>query len=200
MRKRIIKIEKHKQAEAQAKAQPPAKKPKREEDSSSKKVSKEASSKSISRGTGGSVSAEFYESTLKGALVQKLLVRWWYAWSWPLPEEIGKPPQGYEKLDGFPGVFVSTRTDSLGTILDLRDKTNCPSLKNMITKPSSELKELCRKAYENQIQQLIEAEGEDVKLVRVLKRELKELMNIDAKKADAEGMRYQNSITKSKAD
>jgi hypothetical protein len=70
----------------------------------------------------------------------------------------------------------------------------------MITKPSSELKELCIKAYENQIQQLIEAEGEDVKLVRVLKRELKELMNIDAKKADAEGMRYQNSITKSKSE
>ena len=54
-------------------------------------------------------STEFYNETDKGKLVQRLLVRWWYAIVWPKPEEIGAPPPGYESLDGFPGVFICTR-------------------------------------------------------------------------------------------
>ena len=67
------------------------------------KSSSSSSSSAASRKT-----AEFYETT-KGDMVQKLLVRWWYAIEWPKPEEIGNPPPGYESLDGFPGVYISTR-------------------------------------------------------------------------------------------
>jgi hypothetical protein len=42
-----------------------------------------------------------------------LLCRWWYAIDWPKIEEIGVPPPGYESLDGFVGVFVSTRVSYL---------------------------------------------------------------------------------------
>lgn len=90
-------------------------------------------------------SGEFYETTTKGCLLQSFLVRWWYAIVWPKPEEIGEPEAGYEPLDGFEGVFVSTRTDSLGKIADLRDKTNCPCMNVYKNKTSAELKELCIK-------------------------------------------------------
>lgn len=54
-------------------------------------------------------SQAFYTETAKGMLVQRLLVRWWYAIEWPKPEEIGQPPVGYESLEGFPGVYISTK-------------------------------------------------------------------------------------------
>ena len=52
-------------------------------------------------------SCKYYEDTKKGQLTQCLLVRWWYAVTWPLDEEVGIPPAGYVPLDGFKGVFVS---------------------------------------------------------------------------------------------
>lgn len=52
---------------------------------------------------------DFYSGTDKGFLLQTLLVRWWYAIEWPDRNAIGNAPAGYEELDGFPGVFVSTR-------------------------------------------------------------------------------------------
>lgn len=80
---------------------------KREEDKNGSKTSN--TSRPISRpgNTNASSSAEFYSSP-KGQLVQNILSRWWYAIEWPRPEHIGKPPPGFETLDGFPGVFVST--------------------------------------------------------------------------------------------
>jgi single-stranded DNA-binding protein len=85
--------------------------------SSAKKVSKSAdgeSSKKSSKASSAAAkkSTEFYTDTDKGNLVQKLLVRWWYAIEWPKPEDIGNPPPGFEPLDGFPGVFISTRVRS----------------------------------------------------------------------------------------
>jgi phage pi2 protein 07 len=53
-------------------------------------------------------SGVIYDESTKGALVQKLLVRWWYAIEWPNPADIDEAPSGYEALHGFPGVFVST--------------------------------------------------------------------------------------------
>lgn len=58
---------------------------------------------------GNSKSSIFYSSTEKGKLVQQFLIRWWYAVEWPSPDDIARPPAGYEPLEGFPGVFVSTR-------------------------------------------------------------------------------------------
>jgi hypothetical protein len=64
------------------------------------------------------VSGQFYE-TQKGFLAQKFLVRWWYAVEWPKAEEIGEPPVGYETLDGFSGVFISTRVSFVSSIITL---------------------------------------------------------------------------------
>jgi hypothetical protein len=149
--------------------------------------------KSSSSSAAASKSAEFYE-TLKGQLVQKLLIRWWYAIEWPKESEIGHPPPGYESLDGFKGVFVSTRTDSLGQILDLRDKTNCPCLSNLVKKPSSELKELAVTAIKNQMTALKAAEGEDCRMLEDLSSELGEIKKIDADKADRQGRQYENAF------
>lgn len=72
--------------------------------------SKRTTTSSSGGGTGSAKrSMAFYEETDKGMLVQRLLVRWWYAIEWPRPEEIGQPPVGYEALEGFPGVFISTK-------------------------------------------------------------------------------------------
>ncbi len=70
---------------------------------------KAAQSQSSSRSNGSNKSAKFYDETKKGFLIQKFLVRWWYAVQWPKPEDIETPPAGYEALDGFTGVFISTR-------------------------------------------------------------------------------------------
>ena len=45
-------------------------------------------------------------------VVQRLLCRWWYAIEWPKLDEIGIPPPGYEALEGYVGVFVSTRVSA----------------------------------------------------------------------------------------
>ncbi|RYY81998.1 hypothetical protein EON63_14270 [archaeon] len=75
----------------------------------------EITSKSKSASSSGSAASlakrttDFYEDTDKGMLVQRLLVRWWYSIEWPIKEEIGTAPEGYESLEGFPGVFISTK-------------------------------------------------------------------------------------------
>ena len=51
----------------------------------------------------------FYE-TDKGALVQKLICRWWYAIEWPSKADLSKPvPPGFEQLDGYPGVYICVK-------------------------------------------------------------------------------------------
>ncbi|KAJ1386344.1 hypothetical protein B484DRAFT_410248 [Ochromonadaceae sp. CCMP2298] len=92
-------------------------------------------------------------------------------------EEIGEPPAGYESLDGFPGVFISTRIDSLGHIIDLRDQSKCPCLRNLSQWSSAEIQSTCIAAYEAQMVALEEAGGggEVQKLQRALKAELREV-------------------------
>lgn len=88
-----------------------ASKPSAKSESSAKPKSSSETKKSESSGGGGGGGGgfTFYETTDKGRLIHAFLIRWWYAYDWPTPEEIGKPPAGFESLDGFPGVFVSTR-------------------------------------------------------------------------------------------
>jgi hypothetical protein len=155
------------------------------------KEDKPTKSRSSSSGqTTARKSIAFYEETSKGMLVQRLLVRWWYAIEWPKKHEIGQPPHGYESLEGFPGVFISTKSDSLGTILDLRNKTNCPSLRNLSNWPSSELRSTCITAYEAQMAILKAQEGDECALYRTLKAELKEVRRVDCDKADKEARKY----------
>lgn len=135
---------------------------------------------------------QFYTTTKKGELVQKLLVRWWYAFQWPDLENLtGKVPDGYEMLDGFPGVYVSMRTSNLGHILDLREKDiMCPTLRCMARKSSAEIQELCVTAYEKQIEKLKEQDGGDAQFELTLKKELHAVRRIDADLADRESMMY----------
>eukprot|EP01035_Chromulina_nebulosa_P018073 gene18073-23721_t len=133
--------------------------------------------KSQPRSEVASATADFYENTNK-------------------EEDIANPPPGYEALDGFQGVFVSTRMDTLGHILDLRNKQTCPCLSNLIKKSSLELKELCIRAIENQMKALKEAEGEDCVLIYTLKAELADIKQINPEKADKEAEKFKNLIIK----
>ena len=192
----------HKSAE---KAAPPKKKAKTDDkkkssSSSSKKSSSSSSSNGNSQssaekkprtslsskpiGTDPNDSEDFYNNTEKGKLIQRLLVRWWYAIQWPDASALLSPPDGFEDLPGFEGIYVGTREDNLGEILDKRDKNTAPTLMNMNKKNTEELKILCEKAYEEQIKSLVAAEGEDTKLERVLRTELREVRAINAEKAD----------------
>lgn len=89
-------------------------------------------------------------------------------------------------MDGFPGVFVSMNLESLGQVLDLRDKKNCPSLKNLSKRHTKDLKEMCVEALSNQLKQLHEFEGEDAPLSLKIKRTLKEVRGIDVEEAESE--------------
>ena len=87
---------------------------KKGKDESNGKADKKIKTSSLS--SLAKLSTEFYNDTDKGKLVQRLMVRWWYAITWPNPEEIGLPPAGYEALEGFPGVFICTRVRFLLTL------------------------------------------------------------------------------------
>ena len=165
-------------------ASKPAKK-ERKEPSGGGSGAGSSSSSEKPRPSGSNKAAEFYD-TKKGQILQTLLVRWWYAYDWPTPSEIGAPPPGYEEMDGFPGVFVSMNLESLGQVLDLRDKKNCPSLKNLSKRHTKDLKEMCVEALSNQLKQLHEFEGEDAPLCLKLKKTLKEVRGIDAEEAESE--------------
>ena len=183
-RAKAIKDQSLKKYEASRAAEKEKPKPQKKESSSSSS----SSTSEKMRPQGNNKPADYYE-TKKGQILQALLVRWWYAYDWPLPEEIGKPPAGYEEMDGFPGVFVSFNLDSLGNILDLRDKKNCPSLANLSKRPASELQEMCLDALSKQLEQLQEAEGEDAALCLVLKKKMKEIKGINAEEAEREVVR-----------
>jgi hypothetical protein len=72
----------------------------------------------------------------------------------------------------------------LGKILDLRNPDTCPSFKNLIRKPAAELQALCITAIEEQIKQLVTAEGPDTRLEHQLKEELRKISKIDTERSD----------------
>jgi hypothetical protein len=82
------------------------------------------------------------------------------------------------------------QTGSLGKILDLRNAKTCPSFKNLSKKSAVELKGLCTKAIEEQIRQLVQAEGQNTKLERKLRKQLQEVAAIDPEKANRKAERY----------
>jgi len=187
----LIKKRKAKQqSESNATIKPPLKKP---ATTSTKKESsfRTSSSSSISTTTA------YYEETDKGLLVQRLLQRWWYAHEWPAEGDIAIPPTGYEALDGFKGVFISTRNDSLGSIVDLRNKATCPSFRNFNEFHCKKLQEMCIEAYKKQMEVLEEAEGAGTKLMRLLKSELREVKNINPDGAEKDSAKYKRKLGKS---
>ena len=104
------------------------------------------------------VSAALYGSGCdKGLLIQRLLCRWWYAYTWPDLEHPVKPIPDlklYDSLDGFPGVYIGTAAEVVGQLYDTRDLTQAPSFRNFALKPSGELQQLLIAAIEEQKRQL----------------------------------------------
>jgi len=61
---------------------------------------------------------------------------------------------------------------------------------NLSSWTSAKLKEVVIQAYEEQMKQLAEAEGEECALYRKLRGELKDIKRIDVDKADREARKY----------
>jgi hypothetical protein len=153
-----------------------------------KKKTATATTKSASSSTTDYASPSFalYGSeSKKGELIQKLLCRWWYAITWPdasaLPD---KPPPNYDTLDGFPGVYVCTKGEEVGTIKDMRDKNKAPNFNNFAKMSSKELRDLLIKAVQEQKRQLIAAEGAGTSTEKELNSILNWAEKVNTDKAD----------------
>lgn len=106
--------------------------------------------------------------------------------SWPDASIIDNVPKNCDKFDGFPGVFVVTKGDEVGKIIDKRDQSTSPCFRNMALKSSEELKELLLKATEEQRKMLIEHEGEGTQTELDLKGLEKWVQKVNANTADKE--------------
>jgi hypothetical protein len=153
-----------------------------------KKSAPASSSKSSGSSDYASPSFALYGSgSKKGELIQQLLCRWWYAVTWPDPSALpSKPPQNYDTMDGFPGVYICTQGEEVGTIKDLRDKSKAPNFNNFAKMTSEELRDLLVKAIEEQKRQLILAEGKGTSTEKDLDELLKSVLKINPAKADRE--------------
>mmetsp|Transcript_8869 Transcript_8869/g.24565 ORF Transcript_8869/g.24565 Transcript_8869/m.24565 type:complete len:290 (+) Transcript_8869:154-1023(+) len=127
----------------------------------------------------------------KGLLVQRLLCRWWYAYDWPENAQ-KEPPEKYDALDGFPGVFVCTSGDQVGHILDTRDEESRPCFQNFTKKSSAELKQLLLQALDGQERVLQQAQQNGTAsadfetVLKELKGMRKWTNKVNANKADKE--------------
>ena len=136
-------------------------------------------------------SAALYGSQCtKGLLIQRLLCRWWYAITWPDPTSLPvQPPQYYDSLDGFPGVYVCTSQGgdaAVGHLLDLRDKSQTPSFGHFCQKTSQELQQLLLKALQEQKKALVEAEGSGTSTEKEIDQLIKWTQKVAPAKADKE--------------
>ena len=139
---------------------------------------------------GGEAEQAFY-GTLRGKLLQEFLRRWWYAYDWPSPQAIEKEPEaGFESLVAFPGVHICTLEgdERFGKVQDHRDHASSPCFLNFYKRPSAELKQLCLKAFEVQMAQLLKAEPDNERYISKLKREQRDVERVDADKADREAV------------
>jgi len=134
-----------------------------------------------------SASSELYSKSVKGKILQAVLCRWWYALTWPDPKCIPAcPPDNYDALDGFPGVYICFYGDDVGKILDLREKKTCPNFDNFSRKGSEELRDILLKAIQNQRKALISIEGEGTDTETELNVLEKWAKKINITKADKE--------------
>jgi len=144
----------------------------------------------------GERTRSYYETT-KGTLVQKLLRRWWYVISWPDSNTNIEIPANYELLDGYPGVYVKVRgtmadENPVGHLIDTRNKETCPNFVNFSRKSSRDLIQLLKSELENQLMELYKAEGKgnNLKLEKKIRNELKWAISVNAEKADKEASKY----------
>ena len=132
-----------------------------------------------------SASTELYANCDKGKLIQSLLARWWYVYTWPEPSTVpSSTPKGYDALDGFPGVYICTSGENVGKFKDCRNHKTAPSFQNLSKKTSGELRDDLLKAIEKQNAALIEAEGKGTKTEKDLKVLQKWATKLNCSKAD----------------
>lgn len=165
--------------------------PKKKEATATKKKKSTSTKKSSAKSTTAapsnyvSASTELYANCEKGKLIQSLLARWWYVYTWPDPAcLLNPPPKGYDELDGFPGVYICTSGDNVGDLKDVRDKSKAPSFQNFYKKSSEELRDDLLKAIENQKAALIKAEGEGTSTEKELRALEKWATKLNCSKAD----------------
>ncbi|KAG7338247.1 hypothetical protein IV203_014797 [Nitzschia inconspicua] len=167
-------------------AKPPATKKKKPTTSSATKATSSSNATTTTTVEYASPSFALYGSECKkGELIQKLLCRWWYAITWPDPATLpDKPPPHYDAMDGFPGVYVCTAGEEVGTIKDMRDKSKAPNFNNFAKMKSEELRDLLIKAIQEQKRQLIAAEGAGTGTEKELNVILKWAEKVNTDKAD----------------
>jgi len=151
-------------------------------------TTKKAASKSAAGASSSYVSAstELYANSDKGTLIQSLLARWWYVYTWPDPATMTSTPKGYDALDGFPGVYICTSGENVGKFKDDRDPKTAPTFQNLSKKTSAELRDDLLKAIEKQMAALIKAEGGGTKTEKDLKALQKWATKLNCSKADKE--------------
>ena len=134
-------------------------------------------------------SAELYAKSEKGKLVQALLCRWWYAMTWPDPSALPSTfPKNTDSLDGFPGVYIYTKGESVGKVLDLRDKSTCPCFQNFAKKTASELQSLLLIAIQKQKEELILHDGTGTTIEKDLNALAKWASKVNTTKADKDAL------------
>jgi len=191
-------------SERRVKTPPPSKKASKEKSSKKKKRRDSSARKSSSKKPKKSApvavatqaaqsrtfptpSSVMYAMTAKGKLIQQLLCRWWYVTVWPDPASIPRTaPPNYDRLDGFPGVFICSSGDDIGKMMDFRDKSAAPCFVNMSHRSSEDLKALLLEALEKQEEELLrheEAENEGMAKIKELRKWAKK---VDPDKADRE--------------
>lgn len=152
-----------------------------------KKATKTVAKASVSAGNYVCASSELYMNSDKGKLIQSILVRWWYAYTWPDPKDLPKStPVGYDALDGFPGMYICTQGSEVGQFMDMRDMSNAPSFNNFARKSSEELRRMLLTAIENQRTALVGAEGGGTGTEMELKRLETWAKKLKCDKADKE--------------
>ncbi|KAG7397496.1 hypothetical protein PHYBOEH_000648 [Phytophthora boehmeriae] len=126
---------------------------------------------------------ELYE-TLKGRLAQELLCRWWYAMEWPRAKTQAHKLHGVQELDGFPGAFIRVKGEDLGSIMDTRSPVGKPSFLHFFAMSSEDLLALLLRAYDKQMEVLVEHEGPSTPLLKELQKARASAARINPEKAD----------------
>ncbi|KAL3904305.1 MAG: hypothetical protein SGARI_004981 [Bacillariaceae sp.] len=138
--------------------------------SAKKKKAAASSSKSGSSDYSSPSFALYGSGSKKGELIQKLF----------------KPPQNYDAMDGFPGVYICTQGEEVGTIKDMRDKDKAPNFNNFAKMNADDLRDLLVNALKEQKRQLVASEGKGTSTEKELDGMLKWAEKLNTSKADKE--------------
>ena len=87
---------------------------------------------------------------------------------------------GVAVLVGVTVVALGLLTASVGTVVDQRDRTGCPSRDDMLAEPAAQLATWWLDGMKKQREELIKFEGEDAPLLVHLDLEIKEAKNWSA--------------------